>query len=222
MEPQITTIWGDPNEPTLDVRLSSPMTRRGRLVGTYLLGVLFSAITYVLVVFGTPEDIPRFAWMGAIGVFGLLAALLVWSALMRTLSLTIPETILGVEKKIVEPGETIRVCVKQPGPVHLTSLRANLIGQKRTEHEHREVGKHHTVRSPNSMLLHENFLDADGGWLHRGQTRQWIAELTIPEDAGDSGKDRSQVTEWKIEVWGRANLLVGFMYPYFIKVRRAK
>ena len=163
MEPQVTTIWDDPNEPTLDVRLSSPMTRRGRLVGTYLLGVLFSAITYVLVVIGSPEDIPRFAWIGAIGVFGLLAALLVWSALMQTLSLTIPEMILEVEKEIVEPGETIRVCVKQPGPVYLTSLRANLIGQQRMEHEHRDIGKHHTVRSPNRMLLHENFLDVDGG-----------------------------------------------------------
>ena len=72
-------------------------TRRGRLVGTYLLGALFSAITYVLVLFETPEDIPRFAWIGVIGIFGLLAALLVWSALMQTLSLTVPEMILEVE-----------------------------------------------------------------------------------------------------------------------------
>jgi hypothetical protein len=94
MEPEVTTIWDDPNKPTFVVRLSSPMTRRGRLVGTYLLAALFSSITYGLSV------------------------------------------------------------------------------------------------------------------------------LTIPGDAGDSGTDRSQVTEWKIEVWGRANLLVGFMHPYFIKVRR--
>jgi hypothetical protein len=222
LEPEFTTSWDDPNELTLAVRLLSPMTRSGRLVGTYVLGAVFSALTYVTVVFENPEGIPRFMWIGVIGVFGLLAALLVWSALMQTLSLTVPETILEVEKEIVEPGETIRVCVKQPGPVHLVSLRANLIGQQRTEHEHRDMGKHHTVRSPNSMLLHENFLDADGCWLHRGQTRQWITELTIPENAADSGKDSSQVTEWKIEVWGRANLLVRFMFPYFIKVRRAK
>ncbi len=222
VEPEVATLWNDPNELTLAVRLSSPVTRQGRLVGTCLLGALFSAITYVLISLETPEQIPRVAWMGVIGVFGLLAVLLVWSALMQTLSLTVPETILEVEKATVEPGETIRVCVKQPGPVRLASLRANLVGQQRTEHEHRDMGKHHTVRSPNSMLLHENFLDADGGWVHSGQTRQWIAELTIPEDAVDSGKDSSQVTEWKIEVWGRANLLVGFMYPYFIKVSHAK
>jgi hypothetical protein len=140
LEPEFTTSWDDPNELTLAVRLLSPMTRSGRLVGTYVLGAVFSALTYVTVVFENPEGIPRFMWIGVIGVFGLLAALLVWSALMQTLSLTVPETILEVAKEVVEPGETIRVCVKQPGPVHLVSLRANLVGLQRTEREHRDMG----------------------------------------------------------------------------------
>jgi hypothetical protein len=56
MEPEVTTIWDDPNKPTFVVRLSSPMTRRGRLVGTYLLAALFSSITYGLSVLTIPGD----------------------------------------------------------------------------------------------------------------------------------------------------------------------
>ena len=170
------------------------MTRGGRVVGTFLLGSLFSSITYVLVSVENPEEIPGFAWMAVIGVFGLLATLLVWSALMQTLALTLPQTILEVEKEVVEPGETIRVCVKQPGPVLLISLRVNLVGQQRTEQEHRDPEKYHTVRSPDRMLIHENVLDARGGWIRRGQTRQWMTALTVPEGADDSGRNRSQVT----------------------------
>lgn len=215
---EVSTLWSDPKEPTLAVRLSSPMTRGGRWVGTFILAALFGGLTYVFYAFPPPEEIAKIIWVAATGVFGLLAVLLIWSALMQTFALIVPETIFEVEKQIVQPGETIQFCVKQLGPVHLNSLRANLIGLQRTERKHRDPRKPGTDRAPDSMHYHENILDSDGAWLYPGQTQQWISQLTIPEDAIESGKAGSRVTKWSIEVWGRAFFFVGFMRSFTIQV----
>ena len=116
----------------------------------------------------------------------------------------------------------MRFCVKQPGPIFLKSIRANLICIQRRERKlhTQKVGRSHS-RDPERILSQHNILDTDGGWLFPGQTRQWIALLTIPQDAQDSGKADSQVTQWRIEVWGRTHMFVGFMRQYTLKVRQA-
>lgn len=222
-EVETAVVSSDEDQPTLPVRLESPQTSGGRLAGTWFFGLLLACITYGCVVLGQNHPEMFYAVIAAAVVIGLLAALLVWSAIQQTLAfLLIPATTVEVEFESVAPGTTMRFCVKQPGPIFLKSIRANLICIQRRERKlhTQKVGRSHS-RDPKRILSQHNILDTDGGWLFPGQTRQWIALLNIPQDAQDSGKADSQVTQWRIEVWGRTHMFVGFMRQYTLKVRQA-
>ncbi|TWU09158.1 hypothetical protein CA54_43980 [Symmachiella macrocystis] len=223
-EVETAIVSSSDDQPTLPVRLESPQSSGGRLAGTWIFGLLLTSITYGCVVLGQNNPEMYYAVVAAAVVIGLLAALLVWSAVQQTLVfLLIPATTVEVEFESIAPGATMRFCVKQPGPIYLKSIRANLIciqHRERKLHTQKE-GRSHS-RDPERILYQQNILDSDGGWLFPGQTRQWIAPLTIPQDAPDSGKADSQVTQCHIEIWGRTHMLVGFMRQYTLKVRQAE
>ena len=221
---QVTELTTDPTELTLDVNLEPRMARGNRIASTWLLGLLLAAITGVLAWVLTLEN----GWEIRLGmavaavIIGLLAALLLWSGLQQTLALSIPHTIVEIERQPVTAGETIRLCVKQPGPVRLRSLRANLVGLQRTEQKRAFADGARQTRSPDSMLCHQNLLDAGGGRIPAGQCRQWITTFEVPGEAPASGKEKAVVTNWTIEVWGKACFgMIGFHYQFPIKLRVA-
>jgi hypothetical protein len=225
MSIHVTDIAIEAVKPELPVKLETAITRGGRLVGTWLLGIFMSAGTATLILFVVREwNEQRWTAIGlaaAAAVLGLLALLLLWSALQQSLSSTIAVTSVEVSKQPVAPGDTVTLCVHQPGPVYLNSLRANLVGIRRIERQ--TVAPDGTVRherSPDKMTIHENILDAGGGRVPRGMCRQWMTTFVVPGNADDSGKEDSIVSEWTIEVWGKACFgLVGFLYQFPIKVR---
>ena len=225
MCPTVTDISTDPTEPTLPVQLEMPMTTGSRTIKTWLLGVFMSAITGAIV-WGTVSEWDGSVWsaIGAatvVAIFGLLAGLLLWSALRQSLALTVPVTIVEVSKQPVAPGDLVTLCVKQPGPVNLRSLRANLVGTQRTERRIEYTGEtaRHD-RGPVKMTFHENILDAGAGRIDHGLSRQWTTKFPIPGEASESGKESSVISVWTIEVWGKTCFgLIGFYYPYPIKVR---
>ncbi len=222
---EITDLWSEGRQPTLKVRLQSTMSRGGRLAGAWIFGLILCGVTYAIsraLMGGEGLDVVSYAVLGfAAVVMGLLSLLLLWSAIHQTLAFAIPTTIIEVEREPIEPGASIMICVKQPGPTYLTSLRANLVCMQRKEKKVRHAGQTRHSRSPESMLHHENILDADGGWLFPSQIRQWTTQLAIPADAVESGKADSLVTRWHIEVWGRAQGFIGFMHSFDLQVRRS-
>ncbi len=221
----VTDIAIESVKPELPVKLETAITSGGRLVATWLLGIFMSSVTAALILFVVREwNEQRWTAIGlaaAAAVFGLLALLLLWSALQQSLSSTISVTSVEVSKQPVAPGDTVTLCVHQPGPVHLNSLRANLVGIQRIEQKTAGPdGKLRHERLPDKMTLHENILDAGGGRVRRGMCRQWMTTFVVPGNADDSGKEDSIVSNWTIEVWGKACFgLVGFLYQFPIKVR---
>ena len=212
----------DAGQQVFDVRLDESTSSRSRLVGTWIFGLLLGGVAYGCIVLGQHNPEMYYSCIAAAVVIGLLAALLLWSAIQQTLSiLLIPATVVEVERETIGPGDSMRFCVKQPGPIFLKSLRANLVCSQRRERKTYSAtrGRHH-ARDPERLVHHENLIDTDGGWLFPGQTRQWIASLMIPEHSPESGKDNSIVTVWRIEVWGRTHVFLGFMRQFTLGVRR--
>ncbi len=216
---EVSELTTDPEVPTLAVRLQSPMSRGGQLGGSLALG-LFMGLVVVGLIWGASKE-EDFGWalLVAAAVIGLLPVLLLWSAFRQAIALVVPTTIVEVSEEPLRPGQTVQFCIKQPGPLTLSSLRANLIGLQRTErkiHRPDEIGN---VSTPDKMLLHENILDDRSGRIRAGQTRQWIISFTVPGSLEPTSNQKSRTTAWKIEVWGRASFgLIGFMHQFPVKV----
>ena len=109
--------------------------------------------------------------------------------------------------------------IRQPGPVALRSLRANLVGSEHKSRMVRVEDETKWVRSPDTLLMHKNFFDVRDVRIMAGEESRWLAELPIPEGLA-SGKDGSVTTSCKIEVWGRVRFYPGFMHSFPIRVRR--
>lgn len=226
MEIQPEDIEGDPTQPTLSVPLEPSQPRGNRIVGTCLLTVFMGGATAALVYAYYRTPIPDFdarlvaaAWIVPIGIFGLLAVLLFWSALRQILAVSVPMTLVEIDRHPVMPGDSVVVCVKQPGAARLKSIRVNVLGTQRTEQWDTTPGRTRLLRSTTNSFFQKNILDADGGWIRSGTYRQWLCPLEIPGDANPSGKSETVITSWTIELWGVGDLgLVGFFYQFPLKV----
>lgn len=216
---------GEPS-PTLAVRLSPRQARGERLVGTCLIAVFLIAVVAVVAYayYQLPDSendsrLVAIAWLAPLGIVALLAILLLWSAIRQGLALTVPMTIVEVDKQPISPGDSLVICVKQPGPLHLKSLRLNLIGSQQNVQRDDRPGEIEQRRAPSKSVLQANILDAGRAWIRGSGYRQWTCSFEVPGDVTPSGRVDSVTTSWTLELWGVGNFgLIGFFYQFPIKV----
>lgn len=152
-----------------------------------------------------------------VSCFGLVGLLLLYASLHQALAKRSPETMVEVEHFPFQAGEKMRACIIQPGPVKLSSLRANLVC---LESGRTGQGRRRRRRSPSHHLLYQhNVLDLQDVVVRSGETFEQMVTLEIPAEARKSGREQGVEITWRIEVWGKVKNWPGFMHPFTIWVQ---
>lgn len=142
--------------------------------------------------------------------FGLVGLLLLYSALHQMIASLVAETIVEAESRVIGAGESLRVRIIQPGPVHLRSLSAKLVRKEITTLSEGAKGENHE--------FYDRFVEIGDTHVVRGETLEREAEVRIPRKAQPTGVAGPIETKWLIEVWGRVRFFPGFMHQYEIVV----
>ncbi len=207
MTSRVEDIVGDPSRPTFAVRLECG--REHRLATTWVMAILMTVISSVVLYFcGNRPDsqyndrLVLAAMLAPLAIFSLLALFLWWSAIRQTLARSVPACILEVDTQPVVQGTPVTLCLKQPGPAHLKSLRVNLLGTQQLRRQDRRIGKTGQLTAPEKSSFNQNVLDAPGGWIRDGCYRQWTCVFELPNSKAVSGKQDSITTTCWFEVWG--------------------
>src|SRR5688500_15975704 len=64
------------------------------------------------------------------GGFAAVGVLLLYSGIHQFFAMATPQTIVEMETQTLRRGTTVDFLIRQPGPVTLQSLRANLVGEE--------------------------------------------------------------------------------------------
>ncbi|CAN5692792.1 hypothetical protein BH09VER1_BH09VER1_04240 [soil metagenome] len=155
------------------------------------------------------SGVPPFNWLSIVP--GLLALLLFYNSLHSLLASQTPPTTLKLDLKSLRPSQSTDVIIRQPGPVRLHSLRANLICERITKEFP------NTTRSI-TYPCQLNFFDSGPFRIPEAATKDFKAELTIPPDAEPSLESLELIIRWRIEVWGKVVWRADFMRPFDIEV----
>lgn len=150
-----------------------------------------------------------------VGAFGLVGLLLLYVSIHQAFAARIPETIVEIERVSLQPGDKVQVCIRQPGPVSLHSLRANLT----CEESVRRVGSKGRISHSSRLIYQQNFLDIQDAMISAGDTLEQMVILEIPIDAKPSSDRGATKINWRIEVWGKVEDWPGFMHPFSIRVQ---
>lgn len=149
---------------------------------------------------------------GAFGCFGLL---LVWSFIRQLAAVGIRETMVELSTEPLQPGQGARICVIQPGPAKLKSLRANLLCFEERRYTTRNSDENRTAQK---LVSTENLLEARHLNVPAGDVWHDIHEFSLPADARISSTQNGVTISWKIEVWGTGYGLASFMHPFPVDV----
>lgn len=153
------------------------------------------------------------------GGFALVGLFLVYSGIHQRLAMRSKETIFEIDDLPLERGRTRAGLVIQEGPVHLQSLRVNLVCLETTTKIVRRKGRDETDRTL-QQIWDTNVLDLGAMEIHEGERLQWEVELAVPANAKVTGKHGEwKSVEWRVEVWGRVRRRADFMHPFVVEVR---
>jgi hypothetical protein len=160
-------------------------------------------------------------WVGYVVCvgFGFFGLLLLFSFVRQLAAAGLKETIVEVSREPLQPGETAKICLIQPGPAKLKSLRANLVcleaRSKSVWNAEKKIHEHHREER---LVSSENVLEATHLNVAAGDTWHEIREFSLPADAKAVGTVDGVTTTWKIEVWGTGYILASFMHPFLVDV----
>jgi hypothetical protein len=158
------------------------------------------------------------AYVVSVG-FGFFGLLVLWSLIRQLAAAGLRETIVEVSTQPLQPGHSARICVIQPGPARLKSLRANLVClEQRTQAVYNSQTKRHESRRTEKIRSTENLLEASHLRIAAGDTWHEVRDFSLPADAPIAGTEGDVRTLWKIEVWGAGYLLASFMHPFPVDV----
>jgi hypothetical protein len=160
-------------------------------------------------------------WVGyVVGVgFGFFGLLVLWSFIRQLGAAGLKETVVEISREPLQPGETAKICLIQPGPARLKSLRANLLCfEERTHRVWNSQRKLHEDRTEERLVTTENLVDAQHLSIPVGDVWHEVREFTLPSDARVAGTVDGLTVRWKIEVWGTGYALASFMHPFPVDV----
>jgi hypothetical protein len=157
------------------------------------------------------------------GGFGLFGILVLWSFIRQVAAIGLAETIVEVSTEPLQPGEMFRICVIQPGPAKLKSLRANLVCLEERRHTVRNSQTKRTeARVEEKQISTENLVEATHLHVAAGDVWHEIREFTLPADTPVAGTKEGVSISWKVEVWGAGYGLASFMHPFPVDVFRGQ
>ena len=203
------------------IRLEREMSVAGQAGGATVIGTVLAVIGIVIVIVlqsGEPSA-GRNQWVIYVvgGGFALVGLLMVVLGIKMFLMTRLPETIVEVDKMPVRIGEPFQVTLRQPGPIRLKSLRANLVCEQITTREVWRGGRTRTDRD--RRIIHQaNVLDLRDAAVGPGEQIVRHATVNVPADVKLADIDGPKEIIWRLEVWGRVRGWADFGHPYVIEV----
>lgn len=183
-------------------------TSRGCQIGcSFFLALLLAALGggAMYKAWQHPETSGNWVIWAVGGGFSLVALILLYAGIHQVFALKSPLTQVSMEHKQLRRGQRTAFHFRQPGPMELESLRANLVGT-RTER-----------RGKNTKYIHLgtfNFFDSGPVTIDESVPMQRNAHLDVPEDIAPTG-DR---VSWQIEVWGKVRGRADFQHVFPVDV----
>jgi hypothetical protein len=149
------------------------------------------------------------------GGFAVVGLVMISLGIKMALMIRLPETIVEVNKNPVRKGESFQMTIRQPGPMHLKSLRVNFVAEQITTFKRK--GQKHS--NTDRRLIHEhNVLDMRDVTIAAGEEMTRHADITVPADVNVVDIEGKRTVVWRLEVWGRVRGWVDFGHPFVIDV----
>jgi hypothetical protein len=204
----------------LPVRLKRETPFTSQLGCTAMLAVVLLGFGYFcFLAGGNPHE--KNSWVAKVvgGGFGFFGVLLAFSFIRQLGAIGLKETIVELSDEPLQPGKPARICVIQPGPAKLKSLRVNILSfeQRRFTVRDSESGRDEG-RIAEKLLDTTNLVDARHINVSHGDAWHEIHEFTLPADAREAGTRGNITTTWRIEVWCTGYFLASLMHPFLVDV----
>jgi hypothetical protein len=205
--------------PTVRLERETPAARqagRATAIGAGL-GALGAAMIYVLRYHVSPASTDWLVYV--VGGGFLLTGLVMLVLGVRMLAAArLPETIVEVESVPVAAGTSVRVTLRQPGPLSLQSLRLNLVAEQVTTRFVWRRGRRE--RDRDRRLVHQqNVIDVTEVVVAGGEEFATQAVLTMPSHVTLADVEGDKTVVWRLEVWGRVRAGIDFGHPFILDVR---
>jgi hypothetical protein len=203
------------------IRLERETSVGGQAGCATLIGIVLTIIGTVIVTLMRSDE-PRAGdneWVvyAVGGGFALVGLLMVLLGIKMFLMTRIPETIVEVDKMPVRFGESFQLTVRQPGPIRLQSLRANLVCEQITTRRVLRGGESKT--DTDRRTIHQaNVLDVRDATVGHGEDVIRYATVKVPADVTLADIAGEKEIVWRIEVWGRVRGWADFGHPYVVQV----
>lgn len=190
-----------------------------------ILGLLFIPLGAGIALIATygPSDV-RNSWL-----FFLIAALvctlgilLIFSAVYQWLGSRVREPIVEIDAERIFPGQTVRICVRQEGPVTLDSLTAQLVCVER-RHQWKtratsDNGSEEYCTTAESLIHSESLIDEHPGRIATEEFWEQSSQFLLPDTARLSLNSRDLDVIWRIEIVGSVPLWPDNKHPYVLRV----
>src|SRR5262245_18019071 len=151
------------------------------------------------------------------GILVSIGVVVVLLGIKMFLMTRLPETVVEVDKVPVHCGETFQLTVRQPGPIRLKSLRANLVCEQITARELGRAGDTRTDRD--RRLIHQtNVLDLRDATVGYGEELVRHVTVSVPGDVTLADLEGRKHTVWRIEVWGKVRGWSDFGHFFVLEV----
>lgn len=193
-----------------------------------ILGLLFIplGVGIALIAMYGPSDV-RNSWLFFLiaGLVATLGVLLTFSAIYQWLGARVREPLVEVDAECLVPGQTVRLCVRQEGPVTLDSLTASLVcierrHQWKTRADSNDRSEEYCTTTE-SLIHSESLFDERPGRVAHEEFWEKSAEFLIPDTARLSQTSRDLDVIWRIEVIGSVPLWPDNRHPFPLRVESA-
>lgn len=209
----------------LDRRLERETPFSSQLGCTLALAVLLGLLCALGIAAGSSDDgESENHWVAYVvgGGFGFFALLLIWAWVRQFATRGIAETIVEVSGEPVRMGAAARMALRQRGPAVLASLRARLLCVETTARMVHPPGSKSGPRRQvaERYLVQQEIFEATYLRVARGEVWSETFEF-VPSTEGRATQGMETddyYVRWRIEVWGKAGWIGGFMHPFPIPV----
>jgi hypothetical protein len=203
------------------IRLVRETPAAGQAGCATTIGVFLIALGLIIGL-GMRSDAPRPAtneWLVYVvgGGFSLVGLIVVILGIKMFLATRVPETIVEVDKTPLSAGDTFQVTARQPGPVRLTSLRVNLVGEQLTRREVWRDGKRR-IDTDRRIIHQANVLDLRDISIQHGEEVVRRGTAMVPADVRLADIEGEKQVVWRLEVWGQVRGWVDFGHPFVMDV----